>query len=293
MTLALSNVIPAQSPDIWSDRPFVQSVFQDTAAKVTLSAKTMKVGDAFALSDAQLSATLDAGRLAVQKLEGKAFGGELSASVSLDGRASAIAASAIISLSKADLSALPVNSSPAIVTGKASLSLRATGQGLSPRGIISVLQGRGSIALVDGELAKVSPARVQKSGDELASVQHPLPEDTIKKKVFEALQSTDFKYRHLKFPLRICNGMVEIPRASFRNKDGTARLEAYLDLSTRQARHLLAGGRKLRPSRPVAARKSSGVGSTAGAGRETAGAFGGRFRPHSSCSQNGRRHDAA
>ncbi len=211
MTLALSNVIPAQSQDVWSDRPFVLSVFQDTAAKVAVSAKIMKLGDTLALSDAQLSATLDDGRLAVQKLEGKAFGGDLSASVSLDGHASAVAASAIISLSKADLSALPVSSSPAIVSGKASLSLRATGQGLSPRGIISVLQGRGAIVLADGQLAKFSPARVQKSGDELASVQQPLPEDTIKKKVLEALQSTDFKYRHLKIPFRIRNGMVEVP----------------------------------------------------------------------------------
>jgi len=235
MTLALSNVIPAQSQDVWSDRPFVLNVFQDTAAKVTLSAKTMKLGDTLALSDAQLSATLDDGRLAVQKLEGKAFGGDLSASVSLDGRASAVAASAIISLSKADLSALPASGSPAIVTGKASLSLRATGQGLSPRGIISVMQGRGAIALGDGQLAKFSPARIQKIGDELASVQQPLPEDTIKKKVLEAVQSTDFKYRHLKFPVRIRNGMVEIPRASFRNKDGTVRMEAYLDLSNMQA----------------------------------------------------------
>ena len=235
MTLALSNVIPAQSQDVWSDRPFALNVFQDTAAKVTLSAKTMRLGDTLALSDAQLSATLDDSRLAVQKLEGKAFGGDLSASLSLDGRASAVAASAIISLTKADLSALPVNSSPAIVSGKASVSLRATGQGLSPRGIISVLQGRGAIVLADGQLAKFSPARVQKSGDELASVQQPLPEDTIKRKVLEALQSTDFKYRHLKIPVRLRNGMVEIPRASFRNKDGTVRMEAYLDLSTMQA----------------------------------------------------------
>ncbi len=235
ITLALANVTPAQPQDIWSDRPFVLNVFQDTAAKVTLSARTMKLGDTLALSDAQLSALLDDGRLAVQKLEGKVFGGDLSASMSLDGRASAIAASAIISLSKADLSALPASGSPAIVTGKASLSLRATGQGLSPRGILSVLQGRGAIVLGDGQLAKFSPARIQKSGDELASVQHPLPEDTIKKKVLEALQSADFKYRHLKVPVRIRNGMVEIPRASFRNKDGTVRMEAYLDLSTMQA----------------------------------------------------------
>ena len=235
MTLALSNVIPAQSQDVWSDRPFAPSVFQDTAAKVTLSAKTMKLTDTLALSDAQMAATLDNGRLVVQKLEGKALGGDLSASVSLDGRASAVAASAILSLSKADLSALPANGSPVIATGKASLSLRATGQGLSPHGIISVLLGRGSIALSDGVLAKFSPAAVQKSAEDLLAVQLPLTEDAVKKKALDAVQAADLKFRHLNIPLTIHDGTLEIRRASFRGRDSTVRMEAYLDLSKMQA----------------------------------------------------------
>jgi hypothetical protein len=227
--------MPAQSSDIWNDRPFVLNVFRDTAAKVTLSAKTMKLTDTLALSDAQMAATLDDGRLDMQKLEGKAFGGDLSASVNLDARASAVGASAIISLSKADLPALPANGSPAIATGKASLSLRATGQGLSPRGIISVLRGKGFIALSDGQLAKLSPAGVQKSADELLAVQLPLTEDAIKKKALEAVQSADFKFHHLKIPLTIHDGMLEIRRASFRGWDSTVRMEAYLDLFSTQA----------------------------------------------------------
>jgi len=235
ITLALSNVMPAQTPDIWNDRPFVLNVFRDTAAKVTLSAKTMKLTDTLALSDAQMAATLNDGRLDMQKLEGKAFGGDLAASVNLDARASAFGASAIISLSKADLPALPANGSSAIVTGKASLSLRATGQGLSPRGIISVLRGKGFIALSDGQLAKFSPAGVQKSAEELLAVQLPLTEDAIKKKALEAVQSADFKFHHLKIPLTIHDGMLEIRRASFRGRDSTVRMEAYLDLFSTQA----------------------------------------------------------
>jgi hypothetical protein len=235
VTLALSNVIPAQSEDVWSDRPFALNVFHDTAAKVALSAKTMKLTDTFALSDAQIAATLDDGRLAVQKLEGKALGGDMSASVSLDGHASAVAASVIVSLSKADLSALAANGSPAMATGKASLSLRATGQGLSPRGIISVLTGRGSIALSDGQLAKFSPVGVQKGAEELLAGQLPLTEDAIKKKALDAVQSADFKFRHLKIPLTIHEGTLDVRRASFRGRDSTVRMEAYLDLSKMQA----------------------------------------------------------
>lgn len=220
---------------IWSDRPFVLKSFQESAAKISLAAKMLKLGDTLALSDAQVSASLDDGRLDIQKLTGKAFGGDVAASLSLDGRGSLIAASTKISLVKADLAALAAKGTPPLAAGKVSLSLQASGQGLSPRGLLSVLQGRGVIALADGQLAKFSPARVQKSGDELAALPQPPPEEAIKKKAAEALQSAAFKYRHLKVPLRVRNGVLEIPRASFRNKDGSVRMQAYLDLSTMQA----------------------------------------------------------
>ncbi len=223
------------TPDIWSERPFALSVFQETAAHITLAAKTMKLGESFALSDAQFAAKLDDGRLDVQTLSGKALGGDLSASLSMDARGATIATAARLSLSKADLAALPVSGSPALVSGKASLSLRASGQGLSPRGLLSVLHGRGFAALSDGQLAKLSPVSVQKSADDVLAAPLPLTEDAIKKKVLDALQSSDFKFRHLKIPLVIRDGMLEVRRASFRNRDGTVRMQAYLDLSTMQA----------------------------------------------------------
>ncbi len=235
LSAAVSAAAAPASPDIWSDRPFALGAFQDTAAKITLAAKTMKLGDSFALSDAQLAVKLEDGRLDIQPLTGKMLGGDLSASLSLDARGSNVATAARISLSKADLAALPSAGSPALASGKASLSLRASGQGLSPRGLLSVLQGRGAIAVSDGQLVKLSPASVQKSADDMLAAPLPLTEDAIKKKVLEALQSADLKFRHLKIPVTIRDGMVEIRRASFRSRDSSVRMEAYLDLSTMQA----------------------------------------------------------
>ena len=210
-------------------------MFRDTAAKVTLSAKTMKLTDTLALSDAQIAATLDDGRLAVQKLEGKAFGGDLSASVSLDGRASAVAASAIVSLSKADLPALP---------RMAPRDCYRKGVAFSSRDRAGVKPARHHIGAARAEARShfrtVSSRSFlrracRKARDELLAVQLPLTEDTIKKKALEAVQSADFKFRHLKIPLTIHDGMLEVRRASFRGRDSTVRMEAYLDLSKMQA----------------------------------------------------------
>jgi hypothetical protein len=233
--LATATATTAQSLDVWSGRPFALSAFHETGARIMLAAKTLKLGDAFALTDARLAAKLENDRLEIQTLEGKAIGGDLTASLSLDARGSTVGADASISLTGADLSALPTAGTPALITGKASLSLRASGRGLSPRGLVAVLDGRGAISLSDGHLAKFSPSGVQKSAEDLVAVQQPLTEDAIKKKVLEASQSGDFKFHHLKIPVAIRDGMLEIRRASFRSRDGTVRMEAYLDLANMQA----------------------------------------------------------
>ncbi len=226
----------AATSEIWSGQPFAFGVFQDTTATLALSARTLQLGESFALSDAQLAAKLDNGRLELQRLEGKALGGELAASLSLDAKSgSAVAADARVSLSGADLSALPVNGTPPIATGRASLTLRASGQGLSPRGVISVLQGRGAVIFTDGQLARFAPAGVQKAADELLALPQPVTEDAIKKKTIEAAQSGDLKFRHLAAPIVIRDGILEARRASFRSRDGTVRLEAFVDLSSLQA----------------------------------------------------------
>ncbi len=232
--LILPASIAAPSP-IWSDRPFALGALQETSAKVVLGAKTLKASDTLVLSDAQVAAKLEKGRLDIQRLDGKALGGDLTASLTLETKGSLAAGAARLSLSNADLSALPSTGTPAIVTGKASVSLSATGQGLSPQGLLSVLEGRGMIAVSDGQLPKFSPLAVQRSAEDLIAQQQPLMEAAITKKVLEASQSSDLKFGRLKIPVTIHDGVLEIRRASFRSREGTVRMEGYLDLSKMQA----------------------------------------------------------
>ncbi len=233
--LLQASLAPAPS-ELWSGQPFALDVFQNATANLTLSAKTLKLGETFALSDAQISAKLENGRLDVRRFEGKALGGDLAATLSLDAHGGgAVLADARVSLSGADLSALPVAGSPAIATGNASLALRASGQGLSPRGLIAVLQGRGAILLSDGQLLKFAPAALQRGAEELLASPLPLTEDAVKKKASEAAQSADLRFHHLAIPVAIRGGMLEAPRASFRGRDGTVRMEAFVDLSSFQA----------------------------------------------------------
>jgi hypothetical protein len=230
-----TNVPPADASELWSGRPFSRGAFRDAAIKLSLAAKSLKVSDAIALSGAQMTAQLENGRFELQKLAGKTLGGDLDASLTLEPQGNLLAAAVKISLANMDLSSFQAAGTPALFAGRASLLLNASGQALSPRGLIAVLQGKGRIAFSDGELFKVSPPGVQKAADEMFASRQPLTEEIIGKKVLDAAQSANFRFRHLKAPLVIRDGVVEMRRASFRNRDGTVRLQAYADLAKMQA----------------------------------------------------------
>ncbi|MGA7325040.1 MAG: AsmA family protein [Rhodomicrobium sp.] len=229
---ALTSEQTAPAPEIWSSRPFSIAAFQDTVANISLGVKELSLGDSLVLSDARMEARLGKQRLEIGTIEGKAFGGDVDASMNLAVKGSAaMEGTANIALNGVNLSLVPNAGTVPMATGKASLSLSVSGQGLSPRGIISVLQGRGVISISDGQLTRLSPGAVQKSADELLANPLPLTEEAISKKVLEAAQTSDLGFRRLKIPLTIHDGLLEIRRASFRGRDATVRMEGYLDLS--------------------------------------------------------------
>jgi uncharacterized protein involved in outer membrane biogenesis len=227
---------PAPSPDLWSGRPFSMTAFQETAGKVSLAAKTLKLSDAIVLSDARLRASLDNGRLDIESLRGQTLGGLLDAVLSLTAKEnSTVAAETRITLSSMNLATLTGSGTPPIALGSASLSLSAAGRGLSPLGLIPVLTGRGDIQFSAGRLAKLSPRGVRLAADELLANPQPLTEEIIAKKALEAAQSGDFDFNRHSAPVAIRDGVLEIAQASFPGQEASIRLEALLDLSKMQA----------------------------------------------------------
>jgi uncharacterized protein involved in outer membrane biogenesis len=234
LVLPASPGAPLPPADVWSGRPFSLNAFQNTAGGISLTAKAMKLSDAITLSDAQFHAKLQRGRLDIEALKGRALGGDFETSFSLATQGNTVSGEGEISLSGIDLGTLPGNGTPPVIAGQASIALSAAGQGLSPRGLIALLRGRGSISLSDGQLSKLSPSGVQKSAEDLLAGQLPLTEEAITKRVLEAAQTGDFAFHRLKIPVAIEDGILEIRRASFRGRDATVRMQAYLDLNKMQ-----------------------------------------------------------
>ncbi len=218
-------------PDIWNGRPFALAAFKQTEGTVTLAAKTMKLSENVVVSGASLQATLGKGRLDIGSLTGKMLGGALDADLSLTANGSAVAAQGAFTLSGADLAGIAAPGTPPLVTGLATLSLKASGQGLSPRGLISVLRGDGTIQLAGGRLTKLTPHTLQARADKLLAQSLPLTEDAVTEAVAQAVRSKDFKFDKLAIPVKVAGGILEIRRASFSDGKATVSMEGFIDLN--------------------------------------------------------------
>jgi hypothetical protein len=233
---AIPAALGAPAPDLWSGRPFSMPAFRETAGKISLSAKALKLSDAIVLSDASLRASLDDSRLDIESLKGQALGGVLDAGLTLTAKEnSTVAADARVTLSNMNLSMLASSGTPPIAMGRATLSLSASGRGLSPLGLMPVLTGRGDIEFSPGRLARLSPRSVRLAADELLASPQPLTEEIIAKKVLDAAQSGDFEFYRHSAPAVIRDGILEIAQASFPGNEASVRLEALVDLSKMQA----------------------------------------------------------
>ncbi len=203
---------------------------------VAISAKTLKISETMAASDAGFNATLDRGKLEVRNFEAGLLGGEASASFIIDARGNLPTATMRIALARADFANLASPGVQPLWSGKVSAGLSVFGAGLSPRAMVASLKGRGQLALAEGQLVRFSSSSLQKTVEDLIALPQPPNEDAMKNKLLEASLAGDSRYRALKIPIAVRDGTLELRRASFRGRDApTLRMEAALDLDTLQA----------------------------------------------------------
>ncbi len=228
-----ATTAPATSM-VWTNKPFSQASLQTGFARLSLAAKTMTVMDGIVLTSAQASATLQNGKLDLIRLDGKVFGGDVMASGTSVIQSGAVMVNGRLSITGLDLAAVP-SSGKSLASGKVAILLNASGRALSPQGLISVLNGRGTIGLSDGVIRRLSPLAVQKTADDLAGLQPVPSDDTIAKRLNDAAQTTDYRFRRVRIPVLIHDGLLEIRRAAFTSqRDGQMRLEAMVDLARLQ-----------------------------------------------------------
>ena len=145
--------VDGEAAPYWPARGFALGLLDDTEGTISLSAKTLSLGDPFPVSNGKLEAKVAGGTLAVESIDGQLFGGAFAGSGSLSPRGSGAALTAKAELKQGSLEGLTeaVAGRP-LATGPFDLSFDVSGEGLSPPGVVADLSGKGSVTLGAGSL---------------------------------------------------------------------------------------------------------------------------------------------
>lgn len=221
----------ASTAGVWPDRPFAVKAFESISGALSLKAQKLKLDDAVALEEAALDASLDKGALTVSTLQGKLYGGDFSAQGALSSHQGRISLDARITLNRADLEKLSAHHGQALAAGAGSLDLRVSGQGISPRGLVSILSGKGEISLSEGIIYSFSPGNLWKTAE--AYLESPRPQHgSPGARLAEALQEGDFFHPPVRIPVTIKDGVLQMQNASVQARDAVVKPAFSLDLST-------------------------------------------------------------
>src|SRR5262249_34094391 len=133
-------------------------------------AKRLTLTESMALSNVSLDVALGAGRLELRKLEGAGLGGRLSAGVQIEKGPGGAEVSGSVRLANATLAGIVAETGvqgriEARTGGTLAGEITFAGRGSSPRNVVSVLTGAGTVRLGAGKLPTLWPGAIGIAAD--------------------------------------------------------------------------------------------------------------------------------
>jgi AsmA-like protein len=149
---------------VWSDEPFDASVLDAFEGNIKLNAKRLVLAEGMGLSGVSLDVALQGGKVEVRQLEGAGLGGRCSATLSIAKAAAGVDVSGSLSLAGGTIESLTGNAAgQPRASGVLGGEIKFSGKGTSPRSVLSVLQGSGTLSLGEARLGALWPGAVGKA----------------------------------------------------------------------------------------------------------------------------------
>jgi len=215
----------SDSAAFWPDAPFAVGALKRLSGRLSVAADTLALTDGLTLENATLMARLAEGALSVPMLSGMLYGGEAVASAALRPARGRMVFDGELRITELDLARLPHGAGAPLATGQADVTLRAKSEGLSPRGLTTVMSGGGKIALGAGEVRGLAPRVLARTArDYLAAEEQP--EQPVAAQLAGPLRATGFAHEGAQAPLRLKDGALRVPPTQVMRGDGGQGVEA-------------------------------------------------------------------
>jgi uncharacterized protein involved in outer membrane biogenesis len=217
-------------PVPWPDEPFSAAVFDAFEGQVRLSAKRLTLADGMAMEGAKLNVVLQPGKIEVKEMTGSALGGEVKGAVSFEKAPAGAEVRGNFAIGLM-LDEIP-GARPPRASGPMIGRVEFAGRGLSPRAVVSALQGEGTVTFDDARLPGLAPGAVASAADAAIRAEPGKLAPTLRQTLSAGLGAGSLPVGQASSGLEIADGVVRSRTLVIDTREGRASGTARLDLKT-------------------------------------------------------------
>ena len=227
---------PLETGHPWSSRKFRlpdNGGFDPLATKrlgsFSLALNELAITDQLSLADVKVLWQSDGSRIDITRLEGRALGGQIIARGVLRPVEGGMSLNGAVELKGGQLEEVGGRSEVSLGAGVFDLNLSLSGAGESVDGLIANLVGQGSIALRDGKLHQVAPARLRRLA--LSYLKEGGETDKLVREIEGAIDKASLiTVGSIDLGLELVDGVIRLRQPDMGVRPGVLGLEAELNL---------------------------------------------------------------
>jgi hypothetical protein len=215
---------------VWPDEPFSAAAFDAFEGNLRLNCGRLALGDGVILEGAKLDLAFGEGKIDVTDMSGKGLGGEFKAKLQIAKAAAGAEVRGALNFG-AVLEAF-ANANPPRASGPVSGTLEFAGRGLSPRALMTTLQGQGKVEFGEAKLDTLWPGAIPLAADAGLKAEPDKMAATVRRGLASSLSTGNLPLQQKAFALELADGQLRVKSFAIDTREGRATGVASLDLRT-------------------------------------------------------------
>jgi hypothetical protein len=219
---------------VWSDEPFDAAVIDGFDGNVKLTARRFLLADGMGLNQAVLDVGLRGGKVEVKQLDGTCLGGRCSATLTIAKAPAGVDVSGTLKVAGGTLASFAGGAAGKPGgSGTIGGEIKFTGKGISPRSVLSVLQGSGTITFGGAKVGTLWPGGIGRAVEEALKSDPDSMPAVLRRTLASGLATGELQLPDA-VAVEIADGRLAAKSIMVDTAEGRAQGGASLDLKTLQ-----------------------------------------------------------
>lgn len=214
---------------IWPEHPFDFAALKGVEGKVEVDFGTLSLDQGMAIQKAHLDVALSPDKITVTKLEGRALGGELTATLDVERAAGGATVSGNVQLHGAQLAS---GSAEKNAEETASLSLEFSGRASTPGALLTVASGKGELKIGEAKMPAPTPFAVVATSEAVLTGEAGGTGEALAKALREQFAAGKVQIGPRVIAIEIADGAAKLAPFTLQSDAGRTAVETTIDLAS-------------------------------------------------------------